>query len=171
MWQHSQICCHGMPQAVVLGTKRDRGLSGRGATLRGLGELHCHGKRKKSSQDFPHTPLPLFPSSLLQNPSTSNNHHQQHTLTTNYDTHAHPHSSHPLLHDDQGSFGRCHAHIWPTSLSLSFPLSVSPCLQCLEWSLLCSTVNLGTHLVHSRTGYTESSCEYHNHDEDKQHRS
>lgn len=53
----------------------------------------------------------------------------------------------------------------------SLCLSLSPfCLQCLKWSLSCSTVS-GPHLVHRRTGYTESSHECQNRGEDKQYSS
>ena len=82
MWQHSQICCHGMPQAVVLGTKRDRGLSCRGATLRGPGEQRCFAKREKSSQGFHAHPFLSRP--LL--PPFGSHRHQQSALTTNHDT-------------------------------------------------------------------------------------
>lgn len=59
MWQHSQICCHGMPQAVVLGTKRDRGFNCRGAILPGPGEQCSYTKRgEKVLMVFRDTPPP-----------------------------------------------------------------------------------------------------------------
>lgn len=153
-----------MPQAVVLGTKRDRGLSCRGATLRGPGEQRCFAKREKSSQGFHAHPFLSRP--LL--PPFGSHRHQQSALTTNHDTrvctHTHTNSTLPLLEGDQRCFGRCLAH--------SIPLSLSPlCLQCLQWSPSRSTVSSGPHLVHSRTGYTESSHECQNRGEDKQYRS
>ncbi|KAF3846329.1 hypothetical protein F7725_003407 [Dissostichus mawsoni] len=52
-------------------------------------------------------------------------------------------------------------------------LQVSPCQirLCVQWSLFCPTVSYGTHLVHSRTGYTKCSHECQNRGEDKQYRS
>ncbi|KAI4821613.1 hypothetical protein KUCAC02_007211, partial [Chaenocephalus aceratus] len=101
--------------AVVLGTKRDRGLNCRGATLRGPGEQRSYAKGKRILRVSTHTPS----SPAIRSP--------KHPSTMN--------------------------------------------TQSVQWSLSCPTVSYGTHLVHSRTGYTKCSHECQNRGEDKQYRS
>lgn len=116
-----------MPQAVVLGTKRDRGLNCRGATLRGPGEQRSYARRrKKKFSGFPHTPLPLPPSTTppLQHPSTSN--HQQRALTTNHDTRVHTQSSPATGARSEVFFWRCLSASFSPSVSLSSANS-GPC--------------------------------------------
>lgn len=114
MWQHSQICCHGMPQTVVLRTKRDRGLSYRGATLHGSEEQQSYAKRQKKEvlRIFCNNPFlskwqcPFNCSSQLR-----------HTCT-------HSCGSHHLQEDVIRCFGRCLAHTWPLLRQSAVPAVV-----------------------------------------------
>lgn len=139
MWQHSQICCHGMPQAVVLRTKRDRGLSCRGATLRGPGEQHSYAKReKKHSHGFLTHPF-------LSRPQPPPNIHLQQSWAAAALTHHQSRCIRTVFTHHLRCFGRLLAPIWPTALFLS----PSVCLQCLQLFLSCYAVTLGPHLVYS----------------------